>query len=281
MKITNKAGLPAPLVTAISNDPYSSNGSDITITGLLKPPRAVALERLHEDEITEDVSERIWALMGQLGHKVLERAGPDVSVEKRFFAQVNGWKVSGQADLIPPDLLTDWKFTTVWSCKDGLKPEWEYQLNGLIWLAASNDLEIKRAQIVALYRDWSKLEARRSADYPRSQVQVFDVPVWPLAVSGAWIFNRVQAHQDARNGLPDCTAEERWEKPAKWAIHKDGRERAVKLHDTEVAAKAHLASLDAKHRIEYRPGEQVRCQSYCNARPWCSQADKLGVPKEP
>jgi len=279
--ITNRLGLPEPLVNAVRRDPYDSKGSDITVTSLLKPPRAVALEREHREEIVQDASEMLWSLVGQIGHSILERAAVEGMVERRLFAEVNGWKVSGQADLIPPDLLIDYKFTTCWSCKNGLKPEWEQQLNALRWLAHRNGIELKSAQIIALYRDWSKLEARRSSDYPQHQVQVFDVPLWPMEKAAAWMMTRVCLHQNAKSALesgqalPECTSEERWEKPAKWAIHKEGRERAVKLHDTESGALAHLATLDKKHRIELRPGEQVRCENYCNAAPWCSFFSEL------
>ncbi len=281
-RITNHAGLPEPLVNAIRNDSYDSQGSDTTVTTLLKPARAVALEKLHKAEITEDASDRLWALLGQLGHSILERGDNGQHTELRLFATVRGWKVSGQMDLLGGNLLTDYKITSVWSCKDGLKPEWEQQLNALRWLASVNGHEINKMQIVAIYRDWSKLEARRSPDYPRHQVQVFDVPLWDLNQAAMWMVDRVAAHQVAQGGeLPECTASERWERPAKFAIMKQGRERAVKLHDSLEAAQRHLLTLDAKHSIEERPGQQIRCESYCNARPWCVFADSLGVPKDP
>ncbi len=281
MTITNHAGLPEPLVNAVRNDPYSSNGSDTTVTTLLKPARAVALEKLHKDEITEDASDRLWSLVGQVGHKILERGSKHAMTEHRLFTEIRGWKVSGQADLIPPDVLIDYKFTTVWSCKDGLKPEWTSQLNMLHLLCVRNGIMVGKAQIVAIYRDWSKLEARRSQDYPRHQVQVFDVPIWPFGVIEAWMETRVQEHQAAQSALeknlPECSSTERWEKPTKFALMKIGRERAVKLYDNEAAA---MDAIRDGNFVEKRPGSQTRCESYCAARPWCSLADKLGVPKE-
>ncbi len=281
MTITNHAGLPEPLVNAVRNDSYDSQGSDTTVTTLLKPARAVALEKLHKEEITEDASDRLWALLGQLGHSILERGGNGQHTELRLFATVRGWKVSGQMDLLGGNLLTDYKITSVWSCKDGLKPEWEQQLNALRWLASVNGHHVEKAQIVAIYRDWSKLEARRSADYPRHQVQVFDVPLWSLIDAGLWINGRVAAHQAAQAGeLPECTNEERWEKPTKYALMKRGRERAVRLYDDRTQA-ALAAEGNGALRVEERPGSQTRCESYCAAMPWCSQAKALGVAPEP
>ncbi len=281
MTVTNKLGLPEPIVNAIRGDPYDSQGSDITVTTLLKPPRAVALEKLHKAEIVEDAAERLWSLCGQIGHAILERGSKHELTERRLFTQIAGWKVSGQADLIPPDVLIDYKFTTVWSCKDGLKIEWLQQINMLRFLCVRNGISIQKGQIVAIYRDWSKLEARRSADYPQSQVQLFDVPLWELVDAEKYITDRVAAHQAAQAGaLPDCLPDERWQKPTKWALMKKDRERAVKLFDSSDTAHTACDSAGPNHYVEERLGEQVRCQSYCVARPWCSLADSLGVPND-
>jgi hypothetical protein len=278
--ITNRLGLPQPIVDAVRGDPYSSGGSDITVTTLLKPPRAVALERQHASEIVEDAADRLWALVGQIGHSILERGSKESITERRLFTEINGWKVSGQVDLVPPDLLIDYKFTTVWSCKDGLKPEWEQQLNMLHLLCIRNDINIVKAQIVAIYRDWSTLEARRSPDYPQTQVELFDVPLWAFSKVEAYMLERVMAHQSARETLPECSSEERWEKPTKWALMKKGRERAVRVFESAQAANAALEGTSKEHYIQERPGEQVRCQSYCAAMPFCAQARALGVVPE-
>ena len=73
MKYTNKLNLPQPLVSAIVNDKYDSGTSDISVTSLLKPYQLRALER-HHDKLTEDIADRIWSLLGQVIHGILERA---------------------------------------------------------------------------------------------------------------------------------------------------------------------------------------------------------------
>jgi hypothetical protein len=83
MNWTNKAHLPAPLVAAITNDTYDKVG-DISITGLIQPPRIRQLTIRHADKITEDVSDGIWRLIGSIGHGILERAAPaDHTAEQR------------------------------------------------------------------------------------------------------------------------------------------------------------------------------------------------------
>ena len=72
MVITNNAGYPEALVKAVENDSYSrGEGVDRSVTGLLAPPRQAALKEIHGHEIVEDVSDRTYALYGQLVHLLL------------------------------------------------------------------------------------------------------------------------------------------------------------------------------------------------------------------
>jgi hypothetical protein len=118
--ITNKFDLPAPLVEAVRNDGYSNSGT-LSVTTLIKPPQAYAIELQHKDELTEDASDRIWALLGQATHTILERAastlGDDYLIEERFFATLEGMKVSGQCDVIqkPTKTVQDYKVTSAYA----------------------------------------------------------------------------------------------------------------------------------------------------------------------
>ena len=99
MKITNRLGLPRSIEQAIRNDRYSRGDAHISVTGMIAPARKRALEITHADEISEDVSERIWALMGQIAHGVLERADvEDALTEERLFIERHGWRISGSFD---------------------------------------------------------------------------------------------------------------------------------------------------------------------------------------
>jgi hypothetical protein len=285
MIITNTEGLPQPLVDAVTKDPYDSGGSDLTVTQVISPARQIALRKQYANEITEDASDRLWALMGQIGHGVLERAASAGIVEKRWFGTMDGWIISGRCDLLLASMtLLDYKFCSVWAAKDGVKPEWEQQLNLLAWLAGAHGLTVADAQIVCIFRDWSVMEARRDASYPQKQVKVMPVSLWGFEKQQEFCRQRVAAHSAAQGGqLPECTSEERWEKLPKWAVMRKGRKRAVRLYDTEAEAIKHVASEKAGHSVEARPGESIRCQAYCNAAPFCLQAKALGIgaPLEP
>lgn len=282
MNLTNRQGLPQAIVDAVRQDPYSRGESDISVTQLISPPRKVALEREHADEVTEDASERIWSLLGQSIHTILERANRTSIAERRLTVQVEGWTVSGGMDLYDENgTLTDYKVTSAWSVKGGVKPEWIEQLNSYAEILRANGHGVKALKVVAILRDWSKLEARREATYPQSQVVTFSVELWDADKAARFVRDRVILHQKARLALPECTPEERWQKPTVYALMKVGGKRAVKLYDNEADALAH-ASVDPKNlRVEVRPGESTRCEAYCNASEFCTQHQQERAQPEP
>lgn len=279
MTLTNKLNLPSPIVKAVTNDPYDNRKSDFTPSILLNPPRATALIKAHRDEITEDVSDKLWSLMGQIGHTILERAGDENIIERRFFAKVASFTVSGQADLIVDKELSeaeliDYKFCSVWTAKEGVKTEWTQQCNILRYLAYADEdsIAIVKANIIAIFRDWSKPKARREKDYPQTQVQVMPVELWPLAKTEAFICERIAAHIMAEKILPLCTDEERWRTHNKFAVIKKGNKRAHRLLDNE--QQAHAMAAQEGMVVEFRPGESKRCEDYCKAFQFCTQAQQ-------
>jgi hypothetical protein len=275
MKLTNCSNLPKAIYNAVSNDSYTSGGADISVTTLLQPPRKVALERTHREELVEDCSDRIWALMGQAMHSVLERSSTEGIAEKRLFADVLGWKISGQLDHFIDGHLIDYKFQTAYRFKDGKCPEEQtQQLNLLAHLLRVNGHQVNRLQIVGILRDWSLLESKRDETYPQKQVVVIDAPLWPEEIARQFIEQRVKMHQDAKITLPECSPEDRWARPDKWAIMKKGAVRAIKLYEDKAEAEKQAWSEQGRY-VEHRPGEQVRCSAYCSVSKFCQQYKDL------
>ena len=142
MKYTNEHNIPEEIIRAVHNDSYSRGASTISVTGVLRPPQMRLLEEKHIDDISVDVSDEIWKLLGQSVHTILERANednPDTITEERMYANVGGWTVSGQTDSISVDsgILKDYKVTSVWSVISAMKEgkiDWEQQLNCYDWL---------------------------------------------------------------------------------------------------------------------------------------------------
>ena len=277
MRLTNRYNLPLPIVRAIENDPRDVGDSEITVTGLVGPPRIAALARQHAADLEEDVSEHLWRLVGSGIHEILARNLEHTAiVEKRLFMKVLGWLISGQLDTlrVSDEELSDWKTTSVYHVKNGCPDEWTQQLNLYVELLVANGYpEPKKISTHAILRDWSKREALRDSTYPGVQWATFEVPLWSKVERRAYLESRVQAHQIARVALPDCTAEERWERPAKWAVMKPPRDRAVKLFDSfQMAEDWRINQLDAsKMVVQERKGQAIRCESYCVAAPFCSQ----------
>lgn len=271
MRITNKQGLPEPLVRAVSYSDRKRGDAEFTVTELVQPPRIGALTRQHYDEIEEDAADRLWLLMGSAGHEVLRRSSNGGIVEERCEVDVDGCKVSGQMDYIASQKsLTDYKFTSIYAVKEGVKPEWEQQLNSYRWLVKQYGIDIEKLEIIAIFRDWSKPESQRNRDYPQSQVLVMPVRIWLLDEAEAWIKDRIRLHRAARETLPLCTPDEMWEKPGCWAVKKKGNTRATKLHQTQLDAQVH-ASQYKDLEVEERPAQRPRCESYCAVSEFCSQ----------
>ena len=148
MNLLNKFNLPSPIVRAVENDPYNRGESDISVTQLIDSPLIRRLRIKHQNDIEEDVTDRIWSLLGQAVHSILERGAdsPDVEgAEERIFTTENDYVLSGQYDLIyrlhGNLVLADYKVTSAWSVAYG-SSKWEYQLNVLKWMV-ERETELK------------------------------------------------------------------------------------------------------------------------------------------
>jgi hypothetical protein len=272
MQITNLTNLPGPLVSAVVGQREPQPGH-ISVTELISPPQMRALMLKHWHELTEDAADRIWATLGQLMHKLLEEHGRESAehlAEHTLSCEVEGVKVTGTFDLYHKDgLLIDYKFVSVWTTIEGVKKEWEQQLNLYAELLRRHGYPVKRLQLVAIYRDWPKMRAQ-DASYPQSQAHIFEVPLWPEEQAAHFLSERVRLHKLAEEGVfIECSAEERWERQTKYALMRRGRKSALKLFETHEEAVAALARPD--HYIETRRGASTRCESYCAVSPFCPQ----------
>ena len=101
MKITNRLGLPQPIVEVLSRDNYSKGGADFSVTELIDSPRQKALTSRHMDEITVDCIDLIYQFDGKAVHSILEGAevSPEVGIiEERLSVEVGLYTVSGAID---------------------------------------------------------------------------------------------------------------------------------------------------------------------------------------
>ena len=278
MKLTNRLGLPRSIENAVRNDRYSRGGAHISVTGMIAPARKRALEIRHADEITEDVAERIWSLMGQIAHGILERANDDAWCEERLFIERYAWTISGAFDryvLEEGGRLQDYKLTSTYSIKEGAKPEWVAQENIYALMLREHGYKVSRLEVVTILRDWQKAKAKHDSDYPQVPAVIIPVEMWSANRTEQFIKDRLMAHGKAQTVLPECTPEERWERPGKFALYKAGNKRATKLFDDEPSAMAAAEEAGKGFEVRLRPAEQKRCQDYCAALPFCEQGQRL------
>lgn len=269
--LSNRADLPQAIVDAVTNDGYSKGDADISVTGLLRPPRLVVLEKTFEDKIQEDASDRIWSLFGQAIHTILERANRIAIAERRLSIEVEGWKVSGGMDVYEESgILLDYKTTSVWKVIKGDLEEWEKQLNLYAVILRHHGHKVEKLQVIAILRDWSKMEAERDPTYPQAQVVNIDIRLWDSERAFQFLRERIILHKQARLSIPLCSPEDRWARPDVWAVMKIGRKTAIKLYSNENEAKAHVG-FDRNLFVIHRPGLSVRCKAYCPVSKFCTQ----------
>jgi hypothetical protein len=291
MKLTNKFNLPLPIYNAILwQEAAHKSNANISCTTLIDSPLKFWLRSEYYDRIEEDASERLWALYGSLVHLVAEKHGATQAgahVERQVFSTIKGWKVSAIIDhILEDDVISDYKFTSCWATRDGVKAEWEAQLNVGLWLLRhSEDSDmvelgntIKRLQIVALFRDWVPSNIDR---FP-NQVQVLPVSVWSDDKARSYIEERVALHQEAlatvqRGSVPDiCSDQERW--MSDFAICAKSKKIALKAKiPTREEAEDWLVKLGGDYIREATPR---RCESYCTYAkcglcPWYDYEHKL------
>ena len=266
--------LTAPLLKLVTEDRRPTEGR-YGVNALNGAPRVEQLKRRHWDEIEYDPMERLWMVMGKLLHSQPEgRADVNALAEERIKVSIGGRDVVGVVDHYADETITDYKFVSTWASNDGVKPEWEAQLNCYAYLLRACGFPVTKLQIQAVYRDWSQKKADTDKGYP-PRAEVMKVKLWDPAKVLDHLEKRVALHV-ANETKPDgeltpCTDAERWARPGKFALMKEGNKKAVKLYDTREEAATAMAGVQAGlHYIQERPTEYARC-TRCEVKAWCNQ----------
>lgn len=287
MKLTNKHGLPDTIVNVLKRPEYSKGKAHLSVTQMINSPKIVALTKKFDSEIEQDVADMVWSLFGSAIHKVLEHGKESHHiVEERIHATVDGWRLSGAVDLQIKNEdsidIRDYKTTSAWAVMNE-KIEWEQQLNCYAWLVEKvKGIQVKSVGIIAIIRDWSRRDAANNPDYPQAPIKEIAVRLWPFDEREAYVKERIHAHaecefaMETEADLPDCTPTEMWEKPASYAVMKEGNKRAnyvtPTMHEAELALKELQGGQPkAKFSIIVRPGGRTRCESFCSVNTYCQQ----------
>ena len=294
MALTNVHGLPQPLMNLFGKEKYTKGDAHVSVTELIGPPRISVLKARHANEINEDLVDRFWALIGTNIHRILEHgADAEHITEERLYVDVDGWRVSGGIDVQRHrdgqiDII-DWKFVSVMSAKSP-KKDWEAQLNCYAWLIKeAKGIDVGNLQVCAILRDWQRSKASTDPSYPQVPIITIDLPRWSHADRAAFVELRVAQHKESRRshdwgeGLPECTPEEMWLREGRWAVIKDGGQKASRTFQTREEAEGYVSEAQGKKTakgtflIEERPGSRVRCEgNYCGVSEFCDQWRRYG-----
>jgi len=282
MKITNKYNLPQTFVNVAHKPAYTKGKAHVSATELLNSPRIVQLKKKYDDQITTDVSDMIWSIIGTAIHGVLEH-GKDHNhiVEQRLHSILDGWHISGAIDLqivrIDGIEINDYKNVGVWSVMNE-KIEWEQQLNIYAWLVETvKKTPVTKLAIIAIIRDWNRRDAKTRQGYPQCQVETIHVNLWSMEEREQFIRNRIHVQSEGlfametNDVLPLCTPAEMWEKPTQYAVKKEGAARAKSVHAEKEEAEEMLEKAGNGFSIEVREGDRTRCSSFCPVSEFCDQ----------
>jgi hypothetical protein len=208
----------------------------------------------------------------------LEGEGEYDFTEQTMSFNVNGVTVTGQIDSydMKHGCIDDYKTASVNKARFGDFTDWYLQGMIYAWLLRKNGFKTERCRFIALLKDHSKTDALRDRQYPQEPVYIYQFKVTQkdLFKIGVFINNKIAEYrrcvQLTDDDIPPCTPEERWDKPPKFAVMKNGIKRAVRLFDTREDADLFTETKGGNHFVEYRHGESVRCRSYCLCRKFCS-----------
>ena len=278
MIITNKLGLPKPLVDMAQSD-YQYAPNEYRVTSLLKGIRETILERRHHDKIERDVSDMIWLLFGTAVHSVLEKhqEGDNEIKEARLKIPIGDYILSGQFDLYNAETktITDYKTCSIQKVIRGEYEDWRKQLLIYSYMLQSIGFPVEKGEIIALMKDHSKFQAKRKADYPKQPARkiTFTFSGQDFKEIENWLHLRFEQISKAKklpdDKLPLCTPEERFNSGDKFAVMKKGRKTALRVLDSMEDAENWMAANGGDY-IEARRGEDRKCQDYCSACEFCN-----------
>lgn len=272
MKITNKYNLPSSFIHAENAKEYTKGDADYSVTGLLRPPQVSKLFGRHYEEIEIDITETIFSMIGTALHAYLQKSDVSAQTEERYYANIDGVVISGQIDRLVNRngkyIIQDYKLVMTWEHIRGVKEEKIAQMNLYAELLRQNYIDVDGAELVFIFRDWTKSKTKYDERYPESPVNVFDVELWSREKCVDYIRERVDAHRSGG----ECSDVDRWAQPDTWAVQKPNASKAYRVCKSEQEANE---KLKAGMEIVFRPGRNRRCDDYCAVNRFCQQYQGL------
>jgi hypothetical protein len=281
MTITNRNNLPEAMVRACETTSHNKKGC-VSATTLLRGEKEIILTSRHWEEMTDDVSDRVWAIFGTAVHSMLEHDSPDTFAEESVELEINGMTVTGKIDCynMKSGHIEDYKTASVWKVLFKDFDDWYKQGMIYAYLMRKNGFTVTRCRFIAMLKDWSKSKAKFDSSYPDSPVYIhqFDVTEKGLLEIEQFIISKVNSIKlcgdFSDDEITECTKEERWAKDDVFAVMKKGRKSAVKLFDKK--DEAETFAIDGMY-VEVRPAKSTKCLEYCGCCEFCNYYKTLIV----
>ena len=221
------------------NPPREGKLSTTTIIG---PVRKAILAIQYPDTGLQDVAELMASAKGTAMHNGLTAAltehNSGYRCEQRIEREVNGWKISGEFDVLTPDKqIKDLKFVSNYNIKQliedksQLQPEWtledmyikaptyfKFVAQLSIYKYLENDPELKPYGSIL----FSLNNGSDMGKYTIDQEVTF--PLRPMEEIQEFLFDRVQQIKDhlANGTIPLCSDIERGYRPGEWKLQRMG-----------------------------------------------------------
>lgn len=279
MKITNKQGLPAPLVALLARDFYTKGASQYSVTELMSPPKIRRMREQYDEEMEVDATKLIASQLGTFMHARLEgKTVEGYTNEERIFHSIDGITISGAVDLQEHTadgiVIIDYKFVKAWSVMKS-KDDWVTQLNIYKWLVETvKKQKVCGLKICAIIKDYSAHSNQEN--YPEAEAVMIDIPMWDSVTTETYVRQRLDMHRAAKQAqefgeeLQACTDEDRWMSETIYAVKREGRKTAIRVFKT--IEEANELAEKEKGYVEERKGEPRRCiGDFCGVSKWCKQ----------
>lgn len=298
---TNNANVPKELAifAAYHSTLYGGNPpreGKLSTTTIIGPIRKALLAIKYPDPGTEDVANLMASSKGTAMHEGLTKAlttyNSGYICEQRINREINGWKISGEFDVLTPDKqIKDLKFVSNYNIKkliedkEKLQPEWSLeemytnvptyfkyvaQLSIYKWLIDNPEVKPYGSILFSL---------NNGSDMGKYTIdQEVTFPLRPIEEIEEFLHNRVQQIKEhlANNTLPLCTDEERGFRPGEYKLTRVGSTgKSQTVRGSKCNSQAELAEFI---RLKGKPGDQeiitppkyMLCE-YCKYKSVCDQ----------